>query len=89
MTGLWEEFYALDTFVVATPSMQPFLWNVAGMLATTQVARRLHEALACLIEDSAITVINRSWLEQCIASWIVEFGLCKPLFPLLFIGLHD
>ena len=66
VTSLREEFDTLHTLVMATPSVQPLLRNKAIMILLSQIAGCLHEALACLVEHTTVTMVNRGWFEKCI-----------------------
>ena len=60
---LGEELNALDTLIVACPSVQPLFGDEAVVVLASKVARRLNETLSCLIEHATVAMVDGSWLE--------------------------
>ena len=89
MTGAWEEFDALYTLIVTGPCVDPLLWDECIVVFVTQVAWRLNETTASLVKDTTIAVVDRRWLKKRVATWVLQFGICKTLLTLLLKGLHQ
>lgn len=89
MARLREELNFLDSSVMSSPCVEPLLWDEAVVFLVSQVARRLHKTLSCLVEDAAIAMVNRSWLEEGILARIFCLCLGQSGLSFLFVGLHD
>ena len=71
MASLREEFDSLDASVMSRPSVQPFFGNEAVMLLVPEVGRRLNKALASLIEDTSVTMVDGSGLKPRLTTVLV------------------
>ena len=84
-----EELDSLDASVMTSPRVQPFLGDEAVMFLVSQIAGSLNEALASLVENTTITVVNRAGFEHCITARVFHFRLSEPFLSLLLVGFHD
>ena len=97
MTKFGEEFYSLNSLVVAAPSVHPLFRNETLVTLHSQIAWRLNKTLSKLIcrrcfswNASSMTVINWLWFKLNTLLAAVSFWcLLQTLFPFFLKFFHQ
>jgi hypothetical protein len=84
MPILWKELYSLDSFIMASPCVQPFFGNKASMFFLSKIAWRLNPAFTTLITtDSMIDCGSLMYFSR----HLVSILIIPALLPLRFLVL--
>lgn len=88
MPSFWKKFNPLNTFVMTTPRMKPFLWYKTIVFFLSQIAWSFNKTFTCRIEYR-IAVVYRGCFVNLILIFIFVSCLLKPLFSFFFESLNN
>jgi hypothetical protein len=81
---------SLNTFIMTTPSVQPFLRDEAIVLLLPQIARGVNEAFTCSrIHVLSVAVVDRCCSMDFVLTSIIFCSLLESLLPLSFELFND